>query len=367
MNDEHHLEKAFRHQEKKDIRRQRQIASSKDRSKYKKTDQKKAQKRQAQAQQEAASREDLERGRVIAIKSEGIIVAGPQGTITCTLRGVLKKERTQQKNLVTVGDFVRFEPLGEQEGAIHSVEERTSSLSRADTLWQKQEQLIAANIDQVLITTSVVIPPLKPSLIDRYLIAARKGNMEPILLINKIDLLKDREEEFLYFHECCEAYRKAGFPLIPLSCETDEGLDTLKEVMKGRASVFAGQSGVGKSSLINAVTGLSLAVGAPVERTKKGAHTTTTSELIPLEQGGWCIDTPGIKSFGMWNLEAEEIQDYYPEFSSLREHCRFPNCTHTHEPDCAVREAWEEDKLHPIRYESYLSLFETLQEEHRPR
>lgn len=349
-------------------RQDRKRKSAKDRSKFKKTDQKQLQKQPEEIPT------DLPRGRVLSIISEEIKVATDHGTLTCTLRGTLKKEKQRLKNLVTVGDFVRYEPLPDQEGVIHFIEPRQSILSRADTLDHRREQLIAANIDQVLITTSVVFPPLKPALIDRYIIATQKGNMTPIILVNKIDLLEDeehdleiREQEKLLYYEMLNAYKIAEIQIIPISITTGEGLSALKELMKDKASVFSGQSGVGKSSLINATTGLDLQVGDPVKRTKKGSHTTTRAQLIPLSFGGWCIDTPGIKSFGVWDIEKSELEHYFHEIQEIGNQCKFPDCSHTHETQCAVIQAVEDEKLSSMRYESYCYLLETIEEKHRRR
>lgn len=358
-------EDAFQHKERKEHRRQRQISSFKDRSKFKKTDQDKIQKLKKETENEMAKK-NLLRGRITGILSEGIKVSLEDGReLLCVLRGVLKKDNLRKKNLTAIGDFVLVEESGPHEGAIAHIEERTSVLSRAHTHHQQQEHIIAANIDQVLITLSIIIPPLKASLADRYIIATKKGNMDPILVVNKIDLLHNEPEhssEEQLFRDFLDAYSQAGIPVIPVSSITGEGIEKLKEVMKDKASVFAGQSGVGKSSLINAATGLNLPVGEAIKKTKKGSHTTTSPHLIHLKEGGWCIDTPGIKSFGMWELSKQEVQEYYPEMRILREHCKFLNCMHIQEPGCAVVE-----KVHPIRYQSYLAIIESIEQEHLPR
>lgn len=353
---------------RKEQKKQRKIASAKDRSKYKKTD---AEKKEKARPLYTPSKEKARRGRVVAIASEGIFVDCDNQKITCTLRGVLKKERTLLKNLVVVGDFVWFEPISPEEGVIEHVEPRQSILSRADNISQRREQLIAANIDQVLITVSVVNPPLKPPLVDRYLIAAHKGKMEPILVINKIDLLDSDDSraasEKQLYEEFLKAYSLAGVPVVSVSMVTGAGLDELRSVMKNKASVFAGQSGVGKSSLINAITGLQLPIGKTVERTRKGSHTTSQAHLIHLDFEGWCIDTPGIKSFGIWDVKAEEVLDYFSEFHPLSVDCKYPNCTHRHEPGCAVEKAIEEGNIPVLRYQSYLALVESIEEEHLRR
>lgn len=356
------IEAEYYNDDRKVARSERKLAQAKDRSKYKKTDQKKV-----KAEITDEEREKLLRGRILSIGSQEIIVEHQGKNIACVLRGILKKEKGRVKNLVTVGDYVLFEPLNEGSGVIVHIEERQSVLSRADNLHQKREQLIAANIDQVLITVSVVSPPLKTSVVDRFVIAARKGNMKPIIVVNKIDLLPQEGDERELYNEFCRSWKDAGVPVIAVSAKDDAGLQPLKDVMSGQASVFSGQSGVGKSSLINAVTGMDLAVGDVVMRSQKGAHTTTSAQLIPLEFGGWVIDTPGIKSFGIWNLQRDEINTYFSDITSFGSECKYPDCSHTHEDKCAVMSAVERGELSALRYESYVYLMETIDEEHKRR
>jgi len=339
---------------RKELKEARKIASRRDRSKYKKTDLKqRARIQKEKTKRTLAKKKELLRGRVLAITSEGISVQYEENVFLCVLRGVLKKEITRTKNLVTVGDFVLFE---RGVNAISHVEERRTLLSRQEHLRRRQEQLLAANIDQVLITVSVVKPPLKPPLIDRYIIATYKGKMEPVIVINKIDLLKKGSTEAILFEHVVETYKTLGIPIIGLSAETGEGIERLKEQMKDKASVFSGQSGVGKSSLINAMTELTLPVREVIKKTLKGAHTTSTTHLIPLSFGGWCIDTPGIRSFGIWNLKREDLDAYFPEISEKSYACRFPNCSHTHEPGCAV----DREQISPLRFKSYLKLLQEI-------
>lgn len=362
------IEAEYFKDDRKTSRMERKLASAKDRSKYKKTDREKWQKSKELHQNIKLAKEDLLRGRVLSITPQGFAVEYENEIIVCTLRGLLKKEKTQIKNLITVGDFVLFQKIHEKEGFIAHVEPRKSVLSRADNLSRRQEQLIAANIDQVLITVSVVNPPLKPFLVDRYIIASCKGNMEPIILVNKIDLLSDENtvEKDLY-EQFIEAYKIAGIPVVSVSVFTGQGLDDLRQVMKDKASVFSGQSGVGKSSLINAITSYELKVGDIVEKTKKGAHTTTTAQLLPLEFGGWCIDTPGIKSFGIWDLKKNEVEQYFSEIYEIGHRCKFPDCSHSHESECAVLAAVEKGDISPLRFSSYQSLLEALSQEHLRR
>lgn len=367
--EENLYEDHFLYEERKSTKQTRKTAKAKDRSKYKKTDQKMLEKKAP-----PKDFEKLSRGRVLSIMSQGMLVECDDIIYTCALRGVLKKDQGLQKNLVAVGDFVLFEKMGHDEGLITYVEERYSVLSRADNLLRRKEQLIAANIDQVLITVSLVHPPLKTFIVDRYIIAAEKGGMEPIIVVNKIDLLDDpsfsdelREEEKVLYEKFFEAYSKANIKVLGVSAEKNLNIDALKLMMKDKASVFSGQSGVGKSSLINAVVGSTLKVGEVVDKTKKGSHTTTMALLLPLDCGGWCIDTPGIKSFGLWNLEKSEVEAYFPEIHDKGANCKFPDCSHTHEKECAVIQSIENGEISELRYTSYLYLLESLGQIHRPR
>jgi ribosome biogenesis GTPase len=240
------------------------------------------------------------------------------------------------------------------------VEERASVLSRADHLRRRSEQLIAANIDQVLITVSIAKPSLKHALVDRYLIAAEKGAMVPVIIVNKTDLLQTPEgsEERQFFEQFYHDYTSLGFQVIPVSVVTGEGLQELEAVMEGKASVFSGQSGVGKSSLINAIMGKDLPIGDIVLRTQKGSHTTTMTQLIPIARGGFCIDTPGIRSFGLWRLGVGETVGYFNEILIKGRDCKYAGCRHLEEPGCVVRESVEAGEISALRYDSYVKLVE---------
>ncbi len=340
--------------DKKRFRKQRKIASAADRSKYKKSDQDKK-------KHPKPPKGDFLSGRIIAIKSQEIVVdAGKGGQFLCTLKGIFKKERTRASNLAVAGDKVLFEEISPGAGVIVFIEERTSFLSRSDSTIKHREHLLAANIDLVIITASIHIPPLKPGLIDRYIISTRKGGMEPLVVFNKIDFLHESDEEKELCLQCESMYSAIDIPTIRLSAETGEGIDALKGAMKDKASVFVGHSGVGKSSLINLITGLSLPIG-DTGKAKKGIHTTTRACLVPLDCGGWCIDTPGIRSFGVWDLKKEELLQYYPEISEIGAGCKYPNCTHVHEPGCAVLPAVEDGRISSLRFSSFISLAEEIE------
>lgn len=362
-----HLEEEFYSRDSKVSRKERKRASNTDQSKYKKTDQDQLKKQIAQKKEKT----DGILGRVLSILPEGAIVAIEQNEFLCTLKGALKQDKSQMKNLLAVGDIVQI-----QERCITKVEQRHSILSRADNLSRNKQQLIAVNIDQVLITVSVVSPKLKPFLIDRYIIATEKGNMQPIILINKIDYFSAPppdvsvdvlENEKKLYEECLKIYKNLGIPVIPISVEMNVGIEELKMAMRGKTSVFSGQSGVGKSSLINLVTGSSLATGSIVQKTSKGAHTTTAAHLIPLGENSFCIDTPGIRSFGLWDLQIDEVASYFPEIFTLGSECKYPDCSHLSEPNCAVKQAVEENRISSLRFASYCALMSSISEGHKKR
>ncbi len=344
MTREHDYEERFHEKDRKQWRKKRKHAQATDRSKYKKTDQEK--------KGPSPIDPNWGRGRVVAIAGEGIWVDANGIRFLASLKGLLKKEKFEAKNILAVGDFVRFT----SDHAIAHIEERYSFLARTDVSGKK-EQLIAVNIDQAMIATSVVSPPLKPALVDRYLIAAEKGNIHPIIVVNKVDLLDESsEEEKMNYREFLTAYEKLGFPVLSISTKKLIGLDALRSLLKDKTTVFSGQSGVGKSSLINAAYGLALKIGDLAQKTSKGTHTTTMAELISLPGGGYCVDTPGIRSFGIWKLTKEEVMGHFHELTGLG--CKYPDCHHVNEPGCKVLGALEKGDISRLRYESYRTLLD---------
>jgi ribosome biogenesis GTPase len=339
-------DESFEYQEKKEQRKARAHARARDRSQFKKSD-------LEQRKRAVASymhKEGILEGRVVAILPEGVVVDHQGKELFCWVRGAWKKDNLRTKNFLAVGDFVRFD----SDRVIDSIKERRSILSRAEHFSRNTEQIIAVNIDQVLIMSSLSAPQLKPALIDRYIIAANKGNMIPVIVLNKLDLLHEEERPFL--DHVVKLYRALQIAVFPISVITGEGIEALREMMKGKASVISGQSGVGKTALLNRLTGNAFRTGNVVARTLKGSHTTSTARLVPLREGGFCIDTPGIRSFGIWELGKEEIAAYFPEISLLGSQCRFPNCHHLEEPGCAVKEAVEKGQISSLRFASYCAL-----------
>ncbi|MDE3045805.1 MAG: ribosome small subunit-dependent GTPase A [Verrucomicrobiota bacterium] len=348
MTHEYDEEEQFHAKDRKQFRKERKHRQETDRSKFKKTD---------QTHVKNVIDEKLPRGRVVAITGEGTWVEYEGKRFVCTLKGLLKKERMHAKNLVTVGDWIRFEKTSSSEGIISQIEDRFSFLTRTD-ISGKKEQLIAANVDQLFIVVSVVEPPLKPALVDRYLIAATKGNIHPIIAINKVDLLSNHAEEEERYQEFLAAYEPLGFPILTLSAAHGTGIEALRSLMKDKTSVVSGQSGVGKSSLLNVAFQLELRTGELAAKTFKGVHTTTTAELLPLPQGGYCVDTPGIRSFALWDLSKDEVFAHYKDIAKYASDCHYPDCRHVAEPHCAVLQALKEGYLPLLRYESYTTLLD---------
>ena len=292
-------------------------------------------------------------GRVLGVHGLASTVRGEDGQLyQCATRRLLKTLSTEQRHVVAAGDRVMFRPVqaadGNQ-GVIERIEPRRGSLCRTA---RGRQQIIVTNVDQVLIVTSAAEPRLKPNLIDRLLVTAEKSRIRPVVCINKIDLVEPASLQPLV-----GVYSQMGYEVLLLSAKTGFGVGRLRRALTGRESVVAGQSGVGKSSLLNTVDeGLHLRISPVSTETQKGRHTTSTARLLPLSCGGYVVDTPGIRQFQLWDVIAEEVAGFYRDLRPYVSHCRFPNCTHTHEADCAVKNAVADGQLDERRYESYCHL-----------
>jgi ribosome biogenesis GTPase len=300
--------------------------------------------------------EGLIPGTVVALRGQFAEVDDGQRLWPCTVRRILRTLSIDERFPVTVGDRVRFRvvaegPGVELEGVIVQVEPRRSELRRCSG---RRVQVVAANVDQVLIVTSADLPPPKPHLIDRYIVSALAGGMTPVICLNKLDL--DPEGRI---RAVTRPYAELGYAVVHCSALTGEGVDALSRLFQGRSTVLAGQSGVGKSSLLNAIRpGLRLRVGDISGETLKGRHTTTTAELIRLDREAYVVDTPGVRAFDVSMVPCGELEQYFAEFVPLVPECKFPNCTHIPETGCAIKRAVEEERIHPERYESYVRMFE---------
>jgi ribosome biogenesis GTPase len=291
-------------------------------------------------------------GRVLRVHRQIAVVGTEDGKeYRCTVRQVLKSLTTEERTIITTGDRVWFLPTGNQEGVVERVEPRHGILTRAS---RGREHVLVSNVDQVLIVMSLAEPDLKPHLIDRYLASAAQGKLVPLICLNKADLVDPVE-----YQPLVGFYSQLDIPVVLTSAVTGTGIDRLREHLKDRQTVLSGQSGVGKSSLLNALQpGLHLQVRSVSEMNQKGRHTTTTAELHRLDFGGWVVDTPGVRQFALWDVIPEEVEGFFPEFHPFVPLCAYPDCTHTHEDRCAIKRAVARRQLSERRYLSYLGMFE---------
>lgn len=289
------------------------------------------------------------RGRILKVQGLHSTIEGQDGkTYRCGVRRLLKTMATDERHVVATGDIVWFRLSG-AEGMIERVEPRHGVLTRGS---RGREHVLVANVDQAIIVVSLVEPDLKPHLIDRYLAIAQRGELKPIICLNKADLIDP-----VLVQPLIGAYCQLGVTALLTSAEDGTGIDQLRNMLANGASVICGQSGVGKSSLLNAVqAGLALRVRSVSENNQKGRHTTTTAELIALENGGWVVDTPGIRQLALFNVDRGQVEGFFPEFRSFVTLCSFPDCTHTHEEKCAVKRAIARRLISARRYTSYLGL-----------
>lgn len=290
------------------------------------------------------------RGRVLSVHGLASTVAADDGRqYQCATRRLLKTLSTDQRQPVAAGDVVWFRLANDREGIIERIEPRHGVISRAT---RGRQQIIVANVDQLVVVGSAAEPYLKPNLIDRFLVTAEKSRIRPLVCINKIDLIEAANLEPLV-----GVYSQLGYEVLLASARTGFGVDRLRRRLAGRQSVISGQSGVGKSSLLNAIEpGLALRVREVSSETQKGKHTTTTARVLPLAGGGYVVDTPGLRQFQLWDVIPEEVAGFYRDLRPLVSRCRFPDCTHTHEDDCAVKNAVADGWIDARRYESYCQL-----------
>jgi ribosome biogenesis GTPase len=295
-------------------------------------------------------KEESSQGLIIKAQSGFFTVETRLGFVVCQLRGKLKQGKATG-DIAAVGDKVRITVSADGSGAIEEVEERERAIVRLDPRPQGDyQQVLLANADQAVFVFACAHPDPRLKMLDRFLVIAEKQKIPAVIIANKIDLVDDPGEIF-------GLYETIGYRVLYTSTKTNTGIEELKSILAGKISAFAGPSGAGKSSLLNALQpGLGLAVNEISKTMDKGKHTTVTRQLFPLEAGGYIADTPGWKSLALWDTEPEEIDAYFPELRELVQHCQFSDCTHTHEPNCAVLLALNEGKIHRERYDSYLKL-----------
>jgi ribosome biogenesis GTPase len=307
--------------------------------------------------QAVVRRGPITRGQLVWLSSQRCKVKTESGTIDCLLASDLVRN---QQSEVAVGDCVVVELPEDSPPQVFEIEPRVTKLSRRDPGNRHMERIVAANIDVVGIVVAVGQPPLHPRLIDRYLIATQYGGAQPLLCVNKVDTLTTEWEQEVELSKLLP-YDHMGLPIVLCSAAAGFGIDELRARLEGKLGAFVGHSGVGKSSLLNALApDLNLNTGEVSEGYGRGTHTTTASTLHELDGGLRIIDTPGIRSFGLWDMSRDELRDFFPEFAPHAENCKFRDCAHDQEPKCGVRQAVEDRRLSEARYDTYLRVLEEL-------
>jgi ribosome biogenesis GTPase / thiamine phosphate phosphatase len=293
------------------------------------------------------------RGTVVRARSGFFTVLTPEGEVTARLRGRLKKER-QSADIAVIGDVVEVEPGDEGEGSIVAVDERRTKLSRRQPgprgKWK--EDVIVANADQALVVFACAKPEPELRMLDRFLVVAEHDGIDAVVIANKVDLCGDEQAKRIF-----GVYERVGYPVHYVAAKPGVGVEELRDLLRGKLSVVVGPSGAGKSTLLNAVRpGLQLRTGEVSETTDKGRHTTVVAELLPVDDEGWVADTPGLRELALWEIPQDELAWCFPEFRDKIGKCRFDDCSHVHEPECAIRSAVDAGEIDPGRHESYVRM-----------
>jgi ribosome biogenesis GTPase len=312
----------------------------------------------------AEARDSASRGTVVEVSSGLCRVALPERTLLCNLRSALRTPHSGFSNVLAAGDevvvsYMTVSHNGHERGTVEAVLPRRSALARPDVFYAHLQQVIVANVDQVLIVTTWREPAFWPELVDRYLIAAARYNLAPIICVNKVDLAEDPAE----LAHTLSAYQQNGYRILTTSARTGEGLAALREALALRTTALAGLSGVGKSSLLSAAEpGLHLRTAEVSDRRHEGRHTTTQVTLHPLAAGGFVADTPGIREFGLAGLKGGDLPPFYPEIAAAAASCAYADCSHTLESGCAVKAAVRMGRIAAMRYDSYRKIRHSLPE-----
>ncbi len=306
----------------------------------------------------------------IVYKSTGswyLVKANNGSFYECRMKGKFRIQGIKSTNPIAVGDVVDFEIEAKNDtetGVIKTIHDRTNYIIRKSVNLSKQTHIIAANLDQVFLLITINNPPTFTTFIDRFLVTAEAYSVPTVLVFNKIDSYEiEQRAEVLYLKDI---YEKIGYTCIEVSATENKNVDIVKEMMVGKTSMFVGHSGVGKSTLVNTIEPmLELKTKEISNQHKQGQHTTTFAEMFDLSFNASIIDTPGIKGFGVVDMEKEEVDDYFPEFLAVKNDCKFNNCLHVEEPKCAVKDAVENEEISYSRYKSYLQIIAGEEEHYR--
>lgn len=306
----------------------------------------------------------MKEGLVIKSTGSWYTVKDRDIIISCRIKGKFRTRGIKTTNPVAVGDKVEYELQSDGNGIITSLKERNNYIIRRSTSFHHEGHLLAANIDQVLLMITLKMPVTLPEFVDRFLVTAEAYHIKSVLVINKTDLLSD--EDIPLFREIQDTYQKAGYQCIPVSIKNEKGVDELHKILMGKITLIAGNSGVGKTTLINDLAPqLKLKTAEVSAAHKAGKHTTTFYELFELEKDTYVIDSPGIKGFGLIDLSVQEIGLFFPEIFHVSKNCKFYNCSHLHEPGCAVVEAVKDGHIGESRYRSYINMVMDEDEKYR--
>ncbi|MCB8964852.1 MAG: ribosome small subunit-dependent GTPase A [Bacteroidales bacterium] len=304
-------------------------------------------------------------GLVLKTTGSHYRVKMPNGKIVdCTIRGKLRLKGVKTTNPITVGDWVNVEQADSETGVITAVNDRKNYIIRKSTNLSRESHIIAANLDQAVLIITIQYPETQLGFIDRYLVTTEAYSVPAVLVFNKVDLLNSTGIDQL--NQFMSIYEPIGYKCLPVSAKTGYNMEQFRELIQNKTSLISGNSGVGKSTLINSVEpNLSLRTNNISSAHLTGKHTTTFSEMFELSYGGYIIDTPGIKGFGLIDIEKEELSHFFPEIFRISSECKYYNCTHVHEPGCAVVEAAKDGRISPSRYFNYLSIYEDDNEKYR--
>ena len=281
--------------------------------------------------------------------------------INCRLPGRFRLQDNHLTNPIAVGDIVQLSINDDGSGSIEEIEDRENYLIRESTHHQEGNQILAANIDRAYAVQSIKKPKIKRGFLDRFLITCEAYQIPARIVLNKMDLATEKDQAFI--NAFTDLYGSLGYDVLQTSIKDEQSLQHLKHDLEDNTSVFIGPSGVGKTSLLNHIEpSIERKVGTISDYNEKGTHTTTFAKLLPLHFGGFLVDTPGIREFGLVNIDPWELSLFFPEMLDARRQCKFNNCTHSHEPGCGVMKAFEEGDIDPSRYDSYLNILESLEE-----